>query len=141
MTASATPENYTTLTDRDPIVEPTADFVPIGSNTERVHRRRICPKPICDDAARSPVFLHDSLEKLQRRDFVPLRGSHRFQRLALMIDCAPQIAEFAFDLHERLIQMPAPLRIAAHARLSASFGSRPRTSGRTGSTKTGRSRG
>src|SRR5208337_3938519 len=28
----------------------------------------------------------------------------------------PEIAEFAVDLHERLIQMPTPLRIAAHLR-------------------------
>ena len=65
---------------------------------------------------RSPVFLHDPLEKLQRRGFVSLRGSHRFQDLALMVDGAPQIAELAVDLHEHLVQMPAPLRIAAHVR-------------------------
>src|SRR5271154_6817649 len=28
------------------IVEPTANLVPLGSNTDLVHRRRICPKPI-----------------------------------------------------------------------------------------------
>ena len=94
----------------------TANLVPLGSNTDLVHRRRICPKPIGDDAARSPVFLHDPLEKLQRRGFVSLRGSHRFQDLALMVDGAPQIAELAVDLHEHLVQMPAPLRIAAHVR-------------------------
>jgi hypothetical protein len=33
-----------------------------------------------------------------------------------MVDGAPKIAELAVDLHERLIQMPTPLRIAAHAR-------------------------
>src|SRR5271170_5699881 len=98
------------------IVEPTADLVPLGCNTDIVHRRRICSKPIGDDAARSPVFLHDPLEKLQCRGFVSLRGSYRFQDLALMVDCAPQIAELAVDLHEHLIQMPAPLRIAAHVR-------------------------
>ena len=53
---------------------------------------------------------------LQRRGFVSLRGSHRFQDLALMVDGAPQIAELAVDLHEHLVQMPAPLRIAAHVR-------------------------
>src|SRR5208282_3343449 len=80
------------------------------------HRRRICPKPIGDDAARSPIFLHGPLEKLHRRGFVSLRGSHGFQDLALVVDGAPKIAELAVDLHEHLIQMPAPLRIAAHAR-------------------------
>src|SRR5271168_3772968 len=33
-----------------------------------------------------------------------------------MIDRPPQIAELAVDLHERLIQVPTPLRIAAHVR-------------------------
>src|SRR5690348_11968484 len=77
-----------------PIVEPTADFVPLGSNTDLAHRRRICPKPIGDAATRSPVFLHDPLEKLQRRGFVSLRGSHRFQDLALMVDGAPDLRRF-----------------------------------------------
>jgi hypothetical protein len=79
------------------IVEPTADLVSLGSNTDLVHRRRICPKPVGDDAARSPVFLHDPLEKLQRRGFVPPRGDHSLQDLALMVDGAPQIAELAVD--------------------------------------------
>src|ERR1039457_3524366 len=33
-----------------------------------------------------------------------------------MIDGSPEIAELAIDLHENLIQMPAPLRIAAQMR-------------------------
>ena len=67
-------------------------------------------------APRSAVFLHDALEKLQRRGLVPLRGDHRFQNLAFVIDGAPEIAELAVDLHEHLIQMPTPLGIAAHVR-------------------------
>ena len=68
------------------IVEPTADLVPLGSKTDLVHRRRIGPKPIADDAARSPVFLHDPPEKLHRRSFVPLRGDDNLEDLALMVD-------------------------------------------------------
>src|SRR5208282_1655576 len=98
------------------IVEPTADLVPLGSNTDLVHRRRICPKPIGDDAAGSPVFLHDPLENFERRSLVPSCGDYCLQDLALMVDRAPQITELAVDLHERLIQMPTPLRIAAHVR-------------------------
>ena len=33
-----------------------------------------------------------------------------------MVDCAPQITELAVDLHEHLIKMKTPLRIAAHVR-------------------------
>jgi hypothetical protein len=54
------------------IVEPAADLVPLGSNTDLVHRRGICTKPVGDDATRSPLFLHDPLEKLQRRSLVSL---------------------------------------------------------------------
>jgi hypothetical protein len=46
--------------------------------------------------------------------FVPLCSHHRLQNLAFMIDGAPEVAEPAIDLHERLVQMPTPLRIAAH---------------------------
>ena len=62
------------------------------------------------------IFLHDSLEQLQRRGFVPLCRNHRLQDLAFMVNSAPEVAELAIDLHKHLIQMPAPLRIAAHAR-------------------------
>jgi hypothetical protein len=42
----------------------------------------------------------------QRRSLVPLRGDHRLQHLAFMVDGASKVAELAVDLHERLIQMP-----------------------------------
>ena len=39
-------------------------------------------------------------------DLVPLRGGHRLQNLAFMIDSPPEIAELAVDLHKDLIQVP-----------------------------------
>src|SRR5271165_4136081 len=48
-----------------------------------------------------------------------------------MVDGAPEIAELAVDVHERLIQMPPPLRIAAHMRnaplsdLGGEYGAKP----------------
>src|SRR5271165_4244360 len=56
------------------------------------------------------------LRNSQRRGLVALRSDYRFQDLAFMVDSAPEIAELAVDLHERLIQMPPPLRIPAHVR-------------------------
>src|SRR5208282_6132894 len=97
------------------IVEPAADLLAIGV-ADLSHRRRVSAKPVGDDPPRSAVLLHDALKKLQRRRLVSLCSDDRFQNLALMIDGAPEIAELAVDLHERLIQMPAPLRIAAHLR-------------------------
>ena len=97
------------------IVEPATDLLATGV-ADLLHRRRISAKPVGDDLPRSAVFLHDPLEKLQRRSLVPLRSDHCLQNLALMIDGAPEIAELAVDLHKHLVQMPTPLRIAAHAR-------------------------
>src|SRR5271165_4627173 len=97
------------------IVEPTTDLVAVGI-ADLFHRRGIRAKAVGDDLPRSAVPLHDALEKLQRRGLVPLRSDDRSQNLAFMIDGAPQIAELAVNLHERLIQMPTPLRIAAHVR-------------------------
>src|SRR5271166_2398990 len=97
------------------IVEPAADLLAIGV-ADLSHRRRVSAKPVGHDLPRSAVFLHDPLEKLHRRRLVSLCSDHCLQDLAFMIDGAPEIAELAVDLHERLIQMPTPLRIEAHAR-------------------------
>ena len=77
------------------------------------HRRGIGAKPVGDDAPRPTIFLHDALEKLQRRSLVPPRGDHSLQDLTFVIDGAPEIAKLAVDLHKDLIQMPcmdAPVR-------------------------------
>jgi hypothetical protein len=54
------------------IVEPTTGLLAIGV-ADLFHRRGIRAKPVGDDAQRSAIFLHDALEKLQRRGLVPLR--------------------------------------------------------------------
>src|SRR5271169_6111319 len=97
------------------IVEATTDLLAIGV-ADLFHRRRIRAKSVGDDLLRSAVCLHDALEKLQRRSFVPLCSDHRLQDLAFTVDGAPEIAELAVDLHKHLIQMPPPLRIAAYVR-------------------------
>src|SRR5271157_1757586 len=103
------------------------DLLAIG-DADLFHRRGIRAKPVCDDGPRSAICLHHALEKLQRRSLVPLRSDDRFQHLAFMIDGAPEIAKLAVDLHERLIQMPTPLRIPAHVRypLLSELGSKHR---------------
>ena len=98
-----------------PVVEAATDLVPIGG-ANFFHRRGIRTKPVGDDLLRSAVLLHDALEKFQRRSFVPPRGDHRRQDFAFMVDGAPKIAQLAVDLHKHLVQVPAPLRIAAHVR-------------------------
>src|SRR5208337_168744 len=78
--------------------------------------RGIGPKPVGDNLPRLAVLLHDSLEKLQRCSLVPSCRDHSLQDFAFVVDGAPEMAELAIDLHKHLIQMPAPLRIAAHMR-------------------------
>src|SRR5271166_6991004 len=97
------------------IVEAPTDLLPI-CGADLIHRRRIRAKPVGDDLPRWAALLHDPLEKLQRRSLVPSCGDHSLQDFAFMVDSAPEIAELAVDLHEDFIQMPAPLRIAAHMR-------------------------
>src|SRR5882672_12865190 len=95
-----------------PIVEPTANLVTIGV-ADLFHRCGIRAKPVGDDVPGSTILLHDALQKLERRSLVSLRGDHRFQNLAFVIDSPPEIAELAVDLHEHFIQMPcmdAPAR-------------------------------
>src|SRR5271170_3130239 len=53
------------------IVEPTADLLASGV-ADLSHRRGISAQPVGDDRPRLAVFLHDPLEKLQRRSLVPL---------------------------------------------------------------------
>ena len=48
------------------IAEPTTGLLAIGG-ADLFHRRGITAKPVGDDAQRSAIFLHDALEKLQRR--------------------------------------------------------------------------
>ena len=58
------------------IIEPTANLVTVGV-ADLFHRCGIRAKPVGDDALGSAIFLHDALQKLERRSLVPLRGSRR----------------------------------------------------------------
>src|ERR1700728_3313766 len=107
------------------IVEAATDLMAIRV-ANFFHCRGVGPKPVGDDRPRSAVLLHDSLEKLQRRGLVSLRGDHSLQYLAFMVDGAPKIAELAVDLHKHLIQMPATADGRACARRVA-YESRPQT--------------
>ena len=100
-----------------PIVEPTPGLLTVGV-ADLLHRSAIRSKPVGHDGLRLTVSFHEALQKFQRRGPVPLCGDHRLQDLAFVIDGPPEVAKFAVDLHERFIQMPPPLRKAAHVRRS-----------------------
>jgi len=73
-------------------------------------------KPVAYDGLGAAVFLQDALRKLRCGGLVPLRGDHGLQSFAFVIDGPPEMAELVIDLD--LIQVPAPLRIAAAERSS-----------------------
>ena len=58
------------------IVETATDILAIRI-ADRFHRRGIGAQPIGDNLPRLAVFLHDPLERLQRRGLVPLRCDDR----------------------------------------------------------------
>ena len=66
-----------------PIVEAATDLVPIGV-AELFQRCGIRAKPVGHDAARLAVLLHDPIERLQWRTFVPAWGDHSRQDFAFM---------------------------------------------------------
>ena len=72
-----------------PVIEAATDLVVVGI-ADLFRCRAIRAKSVGDDLPRSPVPLHDSLEKFQRRNLIPLRGNYRFQSLAFVIDSAPE---------------------------------------------------
>ena len=84
-----------------PIIEPMPNLLAIDV-ADLAHRRGIGGKPVGDDALRSAIFLHDPLQKPQRRSLLPLRGDHGFQDLALVIDGPPEIAGLAVDLRKEV---------------------------------------
>jgi hypothetical protein len=54
------------------------------------------------------VALHGFLEELQGASRVPRFADEELQHLALVIDGPPKIMELAVDLHENLVNLPAP---------------------------------
>ena len=96
------------------IVEPTTGLLAMGV-ADLFHRRGIRAKPVGATLSGWPYFFMMRLRNFSAAALSRCRDD-RLQDLAFMVDSAPEIAELAVDLHERLIQMPPPLRIPAHVR-------------------------
>ena len=97
------------------IVETATNLVPI-CGADLIHRRGIRAKSVGDDLPRWAVFLHDPLQKLQRRRLASLRRDHRLQAAPSCFTARQGTTELSVDLHKNFIQMPAPLKMAAHVR-------------------------
>lgn len=64
---------------------------------------------------RIAVSLHRFSEEFQRRRLVPLFCDVRFQNLPFVVDNAPKLVRLPADLHEDLVEVPAPLLDPAHS--------------------------
>jgi hypothetical protein len=57
------------------------------------------------------VTFHRALQKLKRSLAITPFRHKNLQYLALVIDGTPEVVRLAIDLHENLVQVPAPVRI------------------------------
>lgn len=60
-------------------------------------------------------MLQRLLEEAQSRGFVSFLRHIALENLALVVDRPPQIVRLAIDLHEHLIDVPAPVPKAPHS--------------------------
>jgi hypothetical protein len=61
------------------------------------------------------VPLHQLLHELEGGSLVPLLRDEGLQHLALVVYGAPEVAHLALHADVDLVQVPAPMRVLAHA--------------------------
>jgi len=92
-----------------------------------LHRRPIGAQPVGDDGFGASVALHRALEESQRCLAVPAFCDKDLQHLAFVIDGPLDVKHFTVDLHEDLVQVPTPWRVAPVLDTTLSdLGSEPR---------------
>ena len=91
-----------------PVVEMSSGEMPICC-TDLAQSGRVGSQQIGDDFFRQAVAPDHFLEKFQSCLSIPLPAHIDFENLTFVIDGAPHIVLYAVDLHEDLVQMPAPL--------------------------------
>ena len=90
------------------IVHPLARFLQTH-RTDLLEGRAVRSKQVSDDSRRPTVTPHRFLVEFQCGFLVPLLCDEAFKDLTLVIDRPPEIMSLAVDLHEHLVEMPAPL--------------------------------
>ena len=96
-----------------PIVEPTPGLLAFGIPDD-FHRRAVGPKPVCHNHFRAAKSFHRFAQKPQSSLAISLLGDENFKDFSFVIDRPPEVINLAVDAYENLIQMPAPLDMAAH---------------------------
>ena len=92
-----------------PIIEPVTAHL-ASRIADQLHRRAIGPQAIGHDNPGRTIPFHGLLQESQCRLAIPFAGDKHFENFALMINRSPQVMRLTADLHEHLIEVPAPLR-------------------------------
>lgn len=100
------------------IIGPASSLLSVP-DTEIVEGGTIGPQSVGHDFFGANKPLDRFLQEVQCRFLVPGLGHEALKHLAFMVDGAPQVVPLAIDLHEHLLQVPAPAA-GAHA-LDAAF--------------------
>lgn len=79
------------------------------------HCRTLGAHAVGHDSLASVMALQCILQERERHGFASLLYGVGFQNFAFLIDCAQQVIALAVDLHEHLIEVPAPLTEAFHS--------------------------
>ena len=95
------------------IVQPATDLARVDG-AQYFERNAVGGQSIRDDRLGRAMPAKRIPQKLQRRLLVPALRHKAFEHLALVIDRAPEIVLHAVDLHEHLIEMPAPMSESSH---------------------------
>ncbi len=95
------------------IVQPATDLARVDG-AQYFERNAVGGQSIRDDRLGRAMPAKRIPQKLQRRLLVPALRHKAFEHLALVIDRAPEIVLHGVDLHEHLIEMPAPMSEIPH---------------------------
>jgi hypothetical protein len=95
------------------IVHPAAHLTTIDI-AERAHGSLVGSHTIGDDCLGPAMALQGLLQKRQSSGFIPLSRHVALENLTFVIDGAPKEMLLPVDLHEHLIEVPAPVTDPAH---------------------------
>ena len=78
------------------------------------HRGAVGAQVVGDDLFWLTVALHQFLEEFQRCLAVSTLGDEDLENFAFMVDSTPHVMCLADDFCKDLVEMPLPIRLAAH---------------------------
>jgi len=95
------------------VVQPPADF-PFVIRTDGFQGRTVRRQTIRNDHFYDPMAPKRFLEEFQCCFLVPAFGNEALEHFTLVMDGAPEVVFDAVDLHEDLVEVPAPMVEMTH---------------------------